>query len=72
MDRATPAPGTQLQISPITMIATCEICDADLVRVPAQDMHSAYPWYHIRTGRILCRVGIYPSQVPVAQIASNL
>lgn len=73
--RATPIPGTEEYISPLTMIARCEACGDDLVRIPielARDPGLPPPWYHFTTGRGLCNVGVHPSQEPVDQLASNL
>jgi hypothetical protein len=68
-NKATPVPGTEQPISPLTMIAKC-YCGYDLVRIPielVQHPNGLQPWYHIETARVLCNVGIFPSEKPVDQ-----
>ena len=65
---AFPAPGTERQTGMI-WVAKCLHCDNDLVL----NYVTASPnWYHYRTGRGLCFVGVRPSQDLIAQFAINL
>jgi hypothetical protein len=74
INRAVPVPGTEERICSGTVIAKC-FCGYDLVRIPIElvrDPGQPAPWYHIKTGRGLCNIGIYPGQVPVAAFVNNL
>jgi hypothetical protein len=74
INRATPVPGTEQLISSLTIIAKC-FCGSDLVRLPTlgpiDEVTPAF-WYHFKTGRGLCNVGIHPSQIPVDHLTANL
>jgi hypothetical protein len=72
IDKATPARGTEQWMSPVTMIANCMICNRLIIRIPADGMEPSYPWYHPRTGRVLCFVGIHPSETLVDRMSINL
>lgn len=68
INKATPVLATVQRISSLTMIAKCLICDDDLVGTS-----QIFPnWYHFRTGRGLCFVGIHPSENLIDQFVNNL
>ena len=69
MIKAAPIPSTVHWISSWTMIARCLNCGGDLVQNPEPVTTS---WYHYRTGRALCFVGIHPSEKLVDQFVNNL
>ena len=72
IDKATPARGTEQRLSPITMIAKCAICSLVIIKIPADGLERSYPWYHPKTGRVLCFVGIHPSEKHVDRMSINL